>query len=87
MRVGAVRHTSVQLEAAFWAYLAELAAERRVRLAALVDEVAAAKPRARSLASALRVFALEQARRRPGLLAAVDPPERRDGQPGDDHRT
>jgi predicted DNA-binding ribbon-helix-helix protein len=67
MRVGGVR-TSVELEAEFWACLAELAAARRVRLSALVGEVAAAKPRSRSLASALRVFALEEARQRPALV-------------------
>jgi predicted DNA-binding ribbon-helix-helix protein len=62
LRVGGIR-TSVCLEAAFWACLAELAAERRVRLSALVDEVAA-RSRSGTLASALRVFALEEARRR-----------------------
>jgi predicted DNA-binding ribbon-helix-helix protein len=65
MRVGSVPHTSVRLEAEFWSYLAELAAARRVRLSALVNQVAAAKPPGSNLASALRVFALEQARRRP----------------------
>jgi predicted DNA-binding ribbon-helix-helix protein len=64
MRVGAVLHTSVGLEEVFWAYLAELAAERGMRLPALVREVAASKPRSRTLASALRVFALQEARRR-----------------------
>jgi predicted DNA-binding ribbon-helix-helix protein len=38
-----------------------VAAARRVPLARLVDEVAAARPRPGSLASALRTFALEQA--------------------------
>jgi predicted DNA-binding ribbon-helix-helix protein len=70
MLVRGVR-TSVGLEEAFWACLAELAGERRVRLAALVDAVAAAKPRSRTLASALRVFALQEARRRRGDGAAV----------------
>jgi predicted DNA-binding ribbon-helix-helix protein len=64
MRVGPVRRTSVRLEAEFWSYLAELAAERGVRLSALVNEVAAAKPRGSTVASGLRVFALEEARRR-----------------------
>jgi predicted DNA-binding ribbon-helix-helix protein len=56
--------TSVMLEGAFWEYLEQLAAERRVSLAALVNEVAAAAPPGHGLASALRVFALAEARRR-----------------------
>jgi predicted DNA-binding ribbon-helix-helix protein len=71
MRVGKVPNTSVLLEEEFWACLAELAAERRVRLSELVGELAAAKPRSRSLASALRVFALEETRKR------LAPPRRR----------
>jgi predicted DNA-binding ribbon-helix-helix protein len=63
------RRTSVKLEAAFWACLAELAASRRVPLATLVGEVAAARPRPGSLASALRVFALRETRRRLGPAA------------------
>jgi predicted DNA-binding ribbon-helix-helix protein len=70
MRVGAVPRTSISLEAAFWGYLAELAASRGVTLPALVGGVAAAKPRSRTLASALRVFALEEARRRSARPAA-----------------
>jgi predicted DNA-binding ribbon-helix-helix protein len=76
------RRTSVKLEAEFWACLAELAAGRRVPLAALVEAVAAAKPRAGGLASALRVFALRvfalrETRRRLGpaarpALVAID---------------
>jgi predicted DNA-binding ribbon-helix-helix protein len=62
MRVGG-RATCVGLEPAFWACLAELAAARRESLAALVGRVAAARPAGASLASALRTFALEQARR------------------------
>jgi predicted DNA-binding ribbon-helix-helix protein len=31
MRIGAIPHTSVRLEAEFWSYLTELAEERRVR--------------------------------------------------------
>jgi predicted DNA-binding ribbon-helix-helix protein len=64
MRVGEVRQTSIMLEAEFWAYLVELAALRRVPLVTLVNEVAAVRPRPDSLASALRVFALREARRR-----------------------
>jgi predicted DNA-binding ribbon-helix-helix protein len=60
MRVGG-RETCVGLEPPFWACLAELAAERRVSLAALMGQVAAARPAGDSLASALRTFALEQA--------------------------
>jgi hypothetical protein len=43
--------------------LPEKAATRRVSVAALVGRVAAARPAGASLASALRTFALEQARR------------------------
>jgi predicted DNA-binding ribbon-helix-helix protein len=64
MRVGDVRRTSILLEAEFWTCLGELAAGRRVPLATLVNEVAAAKSRPHSLASALRVFALREARRK-----------------------
>jgi predicted DNA-binding ribbon-helix-helix protein len=56
--------TSVMIEGDFWEYLEQLAAERRVSLAALVNEVAAAMPPGRGLASALRVFALAEARQR-----------------------
>ena len=58
------RETCVGLEPPFWACLAELAAERRVSVQALIGEVAAARPAGASLASALRIFALEQAQRR-----------------------
>ena len=63
MRVGG-RETCVGLEPPFWACLAELAAERRVSLAALMGQVAAARPAGDSLASALRAFALDQTWRR-----------------------
>jgi predicted DNA-binding ribbon-helix-helix protein len=62
MRV-AGRETCVALEPAFWGYLAELAAGQQVSLLTLVGRVAAARPAGISLASALRTFALEQARR------------------------
>ena len=61
MRVGAIR-TSLRLEPEFWAYLAEVARPRGLRLAALVNEVAEATPGRASLASALRLFALAHAR-------------------------
>jgi predicted DNA-binding ribbon-helix-helix protein len=66
MPVAGIR-TSVMIEGEFWGYLEQLAAERRVSLPALVNEVAAATPPGRGLASALRVFALAEARRRAGL--------------------
>jgi predicted DNA-binding ribbon-helix-helix protein len=78
MGVGGIR-TSVELELEFWACLAELAAARRASLPALVGEVAAAKPRSRSLASALRVFALDGARR---LLGRPANGHAADGPPG-----
>jgi predicted DNA-binding ribbon-helix-helix protein len=55
--------TSVALEAAFWAALEQAAARRDLSLAALVAEVDAGRADpAMPLASALRVFALEEAR-------------------------
>jgi predicted DNA-binding ribbon-helix-helix protein len=59
MRVGG-RETCVALEPQFWACLAELAAERRVSVVALVGQVAAARPAGVGLASALRTFALAE---------------------------
>ena len=80
MRVGG-RETCVGLEPPFWAFLAGLAAERRVGVQALVGQVAAARPAGASLASALRVFALEQAQRRQDPEEPEEPeepgPERR----------
>jgi predicted DNA-binding ribbon-helix-helix protein len=63
MRVGG-RETCVGLEPPFWACLAGLAAEQRVSVRTLIGQVAAARPAGDSLASALRTFALQQARRR-----------------------
>lgn len=58
--------TSVALEAPFWAALDEVAARRGLSLAALVAEVDAGRADpAMPLASALRVFALEDARTAP----------------------
>jgi predicted DNA-binding ribbon-helix-helix protein len=55
--------TSVALEAVFWTVLEEAAARRGLSLAALVAEVDAARADpALPLASALRVFALSEAR-------------------------
>ena len=51
--------TSVALEPEFWSALAELAAARGETLAALVGAIDAARDPKRSLASALRVFALQ----------------------------
>jgi predicted DNA-binding ribbon-helix-helix protein len=67
MRVGAIR-TSIKLEPAFWAYLADLAKERGVRPSALVNQVAAATPDRTNLASTLRTFALQQAQQRAETL-------------------
>jgi predicted DNA-binding ribbon-helix-helix protein len=71
MRVGAVR-TSVKLEPEFWDYLTEVARARESRLSALVNEVADATPGRANLASTLRVFALQHARR----AARAPAPER-----------
>jgi predicted DNA-binding ribbon-helix-helix protein len=61
MRIGEVR-TSIKLEEEFWSYLKEIAEERRVRLSALVKEVACASPESTNLASTLRQYALRHAR-------------------------
>src|SRR3954468_15917750 len=44
MRVGEIR-TSIKLEGEFWSYLKEVADGRKLRLSALVNEVAEATPR------------------------------------------
>lgn len=61
--------TSVALEAPFWAALEDAAVRRGLSLAALVAEVDAGRADpAIPLASALRVFALENAR---GMLVPI----------------
>jgi predicted DNA-binding ribbon-helix-helix protein len=61
MRIGEVR-TSIKLEGEFWSYLKEIADERKVRVSALVNEVANASPERTNLASTLRTFSLNYAR-------------------------
>jgi predicted DNA-binding ribbon-helix-helix protein len=63
MRIGEVR-TSIKLEGEFWAYLKEIADERRIRVSALVNEVANASPERTNLASTLRTYSLDHARTR-----------------------
>jgi predicted DNA-binding ribbon-helix-helix protein len=63
MRIRGLR-TSIKLEQEFWSYLTEIAAGRRMRLSALVNEVAEATPEHTNLASTLRTFALTHARQR-----------------------
>jgi predicted DNA-binding ribbon-helix-helix protein len=63
MRVGEVR-TSIKLESEFWSYLKEVADSRRLRISALVNEVARATPDRTNLASTLRTFALIHAKLR-----------------------
>jgi predicted DNA-binding ribbon-helix-helix protein len=63
MRVGEIR-TSIKLETDFWAYLKEVADGRRMRLSALVNEVADATPDRTNLASTLRTYALMHAKLR-----------------------
>ena len=53
--------TSVSLEDAFWRALKDIATQNNMSLAALVAQIDAARGEA-NLSSALRVFALEQAR-------------------------
>jgi predicted DNA-binding ribbon-helix-helix protein len=68
MRVGEVR-TSIKLESDFWSYLKEIADQRRIRLSALVNEVAQADPARTNLASTLRTYALNHARERSQVMA------------------
>jgi predicted DNA-binding ribbon-helix-helix protein len=63
MRIGQVR-TSIKLEPEFWAFLKEMADERRIRLSALVNTIADATPDRTNLASTLRTAALRQAQQR-----------------------
>lgn len=63
MRIGEVR-TSIKLEAEFWSYLKEVAEGRKIRLSALVNEVAQATPNRTNLASTLRTYSLTHARLR-----------------------
>lgn len=63
MRIGEVR-TSIKLESEFWSYLKDIADERRVRMSALVNEIAEATPERTNLASTLRTFSLMHARLR-----------------------
>jgi predicted DNA-binding ribbon-helix-helix protein len=56
--------TSVSLEAPFWAALAEIAAERKQSLAALVAEIDRARSPGTNLSSAIRVFVLARYRGR-----------------------
>ena len=54
------RRTSVALEQDFWVALRHIAASRQQTLTALVAEADAQRPDGRPLASALRVFALQE---------------------------
>jgi predicted DNA-binding ribbon-helix-helix protein len=61
MRVGDVR-TSIKLEPEFWEYLRAVADRRRIRLSALVNEVASTAGDRNNLASTLRTYAIVHAR-------------------------
>lgn len=56
--------TSFSLEGPFLAELRAIATAREMTLAALVAEVDGERPREANLSSALRIFVLEQAKRR-----------------------
>lgn len=60
MKVGNVR-TSLKLEDEFWDYLRMVAAQKGIRLSALVNQVAATDPTRNNMASLFRVFALTHA--------------------------
>ncbi|NNG04947.1 MAG: ribbon-helix-helix domain-containing protein [Inquilinus sp.] len=63
-------HTSVSLEPEFWAALKEAAAARGISLNRLVTEID--EKRESNLSSALRVFALAEARRRDQLAGLAE---------------
>ena len=65
--------TSFSLEKPFLDDLRAIAAERGLPLAALVAEVDGERPREANLSSALRIFVLEQAKRK--SLPAADQPQ------------
>ena len=67
MRIGEVR-TSIKLEPDFWAYLKEIADQKRVRLSTLVNEVANSSPDRTNLASTLRTYSLVHAQLRTQAL-------------------
>ena len=61
--------TSFSLEKPFLDDLRAIAAERGLTLAALVSEVDGERPREANLSSALRIFVLDQAKRKPASVA------------------
>jgi predicted DNA-binding ribbon-helix-helix protein len=63
MRISGVR-TSIKLESEFWDYLKAVADQRHLKLSGLVNEVAAASPERKNLASTLRKYALVHVRLR-----------------------
>jgi len=65
--------TSFSLEKPFLDDLRAIASERGLPLAALVAEVDGERPREANLSSALRIFVLEQAKRK--SLPAADQPQ------------
>lgn len=70
MRIGDLR-TSIKLEAGFWDHLKEIADTRRMRLSALVNQIAESDPERTNLASTLRQYSLTLARTQIGELRRV----------------
>jgi predicted DNA-binding ribbon-helix-helix protein len=56
--------TSYSLEQPFYDELLTIAAERQIPLAALIAEIDVQRPREANLSSALRLFVLEEAKRK-----------------------
>ncbi|MEM9576265.1 MAG: ribbon-helix-helix domain-containing protein [Pseudomonadota bacterium] len=56
--------TSISLEDAFWVALRQIAAERDMALNRLISEIDVARGTETGLASAIRVFVLEDAQKR-----------------------
>jgi predicted DNA-binding ribbon-helix-helix protein len=56
--------TSYSLEQPFYDELLAIAAERQIPLAALIAEIDVQRPREANLSSALRLFVLEEAKRK-----------------------
>jgi predicted DNA-binding ribbon-helix-helix protein len=64
--------TSYSLEQPFFDELVAIAAERQVPLAALIAEIDASRPREANLSSALRLFVLEETKRKSAAASKLE---------------
>lgn len=63
--------TSISLEDRFWKGLRDLATSRGVLITSLLTEIDADRPKNSTLSSAVRVYVLDELRRRHDMLAAL----------------